>query len=464
MTGPTTRITPQPAAAPARGAALTPTRDCDVCVVGDDAAGLLVACDLAARGQDVVLFPTPGEAPTLGLDASLAPGFALPARDLVAQVGAVDAAELLALSVEAAQRGLLLAQEAGLAIGPKGRLKVARAHAAGQLAAEHEALQGLAPDSSVLLGAADVAGLLGTPAFTAALGLAPAHRLDAAAFRGVLAAAAAEGELAIMPPTQALSADVHGLRKYVTAPGVRVRAFHVVFSGGAALSRVAPELVPSLVPTPWVCGRFHVAGAAVPFAGLAEEVGGTGLRWHWDGERLALAAETATRVAGRAAAARILRRHGAAVAPGIEDAPGEGTRGLLLAQTRRLMPLIQEGPKGVWYCVTPGGDALTHAIMGADLVVRAIADHDDRIRLLGPFGLEPADTRPVPPLGRMADYWRRHVADGLPGPAGATAPVSPAQRAGAPAGVAATVAAFWRRLARSAARLSRSAAERTSRE
>lgn len=450
--------------APGRGAALTPTRDCDVCIVGDDIAGLLMACDLAARGQEVVLFPTPGEAPSLGLDAALAPGFGLSAVELIGQVGHPDAAAMFALSVEAVQRGLLLAQEAALPLGPRGRMEVARPHEAARLAAEHEARQSLVADSSVLLGAEDVEGLLSTSAFSAGLGLVPAHRLDAGALRDILAAAAAAGEITLMPRVPTLTADVHGVRKYVTAPQVKVRAFQVVFSGSAALSRVAPELAPSLVPTPWVSGQFHVSGAEVPYAGLVEEVGGTGLRWHWDKDQLSLAAETATRVRSRGGAARVLRRHGLAVGPGISDALGEATHGLMLCATRRAMPLIQEGEKGVWYCVTLGADEPAHGILGAGLITAAIADRDDRIRLFNAFGMEPAGTRPVSRWTSMAGYWRRHVADELAGkvmvgPAAATAP-SDAQVTPLPPGrgprsspVRGAAAEFPSRVARAAARL-----------
>lgn len=478
-----TRAFPQSAApVPGRGPALTPTRDCDVCIVGDDVAGLLMACELAARGQEVVLFPTPGAAPSLGLDGALAPGFGLSARGLVARLGHADAAEVFGLSVDAARRGLALAQEAGVPAGPKGRLAVARPHAAGLLAAEHAAIEGLMADTSVLLPAADVEDLLATSAFAAALGLVPAHRLDAAAFRGVLAAAAAEGEIAIMPRTAALAADVHGLRKYVTAPGLKVRAFQVVFSGGAGLVRVAPELAPSLVATPWVSGRFHVPGADVPYAGLVEEVGGTGLRWHWDQDRLALAAETATRVHGRAAVARVLRRHGAALAPGLATARAEARPGVMLAPTRRLMPLVQEGEKGVWYCATGDGEELAHALLGADLIVRAIAERDDRVRLLQPFGLEAQGTRPVSRWSSVIGYWGRRLADGVQDglqgglqegfqavEAGAAADSAPAAPLPPPRGphaapVRRRALAFSRRAARVAARLAFGPAKTPSRD
>lgn len=443
-----------------------PTRDCDVCIIGDDAAGLLIACDLAERGLDVVLFPSPGEAPALGLDAALAPGFGLSALDLIDQLGRADAGELFGLSAAAARRGLLLAQEGGVALGPKGRLTVARPHAAGLLAAEHEALERLAPDASVLLRAEDTEALLGTAAFAASLGVVPAHRVDAAAFREMLAAAVAAGGITVMPQVLALAADVHGLRKYVTTPDIKVRAYQVVFSGGAALRRVAPELAPSFVLKPWARGRFRLPGTKAAYAGLVEEVGATGLRWHWDDDHLTIAAETATRVRGRAAAARVLRRHGAAVFPPLAKAGGEAARGIMLASNRRLMPLIQEGEKGVWYCATACGDELTHGLLGAELIGRAITDRDDRIRLLRHFGLEPAGTRPVSRLASIAGYWRRRFAERLwiePEPSGpapeshdGSAPAAPLPPSRAPhparRGALAAVA-LSRRAARVAARL-----------
>ncbi|MFG1479405.1 FAD-dependent oxidoreductase [Xanthobacter sp. V4C-4] len=467
---------PAPAPLPGRRPALIATRDCDVCIVGADAAGLLLACDLAARGSDVVLIPLPGDDITLEIDSALAPGFRLSAPDLLGRVGRADAGELLALSAEAARRGVLLAQEAGVALGPRGRLMVARPHAAAQLAAEQEALARLAPDTSLLLPAADIRELLGTDAFVLALGRVPAHRVDAAAFRDVLAAAAAEGGLTLLPPAPDLEADVRGLRKYLTTPDLKVRAYQVVFSGGIALRRLVPELAPSLVPMPWVSGRFHVPGAGAAYAGLVEEAGTTGRRWSWDADHLSIAAETATWVRGRAAATRVLRRHAAACGHPA-GASGEAARAVMLASTRRAMPLVQEGEKGVWYCATIGGEELAHAVLGAELIGRAITDRDDRIRLLRPFGLEPAGTRPVSRLARMGGYWRCRLAETLwPGPeaadpagdgaaAQAAAGPLPPPRTGhlAPVrGGASAAVAFSRRAALAAGRLAFGAARRPS--
>jgi len=417
----------EPGPAPLRSAALTPTHDCDVCVIGDDVAALVIACDLAALGKEVVLFASSEPGPTLGLDGTLAPGFSLPMPELIARVGAGNAAELFQLSHAAAQRGEELVVGSGSGLGPQGRLKVARPRWVAALTAEHEALERIAPSSSVLLGADDTAALLATSAFGAALGVVPAHRVDAAALRTALQAAARAGGIRVMGPEPALSADVHGLRKYVSTPKLKVRAYHVVFSGGAGLARLAPELRPSLLLRPWVGGRFRLAGADVPYGGLVEEMGSTGLRWHWDGPLLSVAAETASRIRGQAARARVLQRHAGAAAPGLGFSNAEAADGASLALPRRLMPLIQEGEKGVWYCATPGSFELTHGLLGAELIVPAIAGKDDRIRLLQPFGLEPSGTRAVSGWRAGAIYWGERLADRLwtePPSAGQPGPVS----------------------------------------
>lgn len=409
-----------------RSAALQRVLDCDVCVVGDDIAGLLIAGALALRGRQVVLLPTGAEA-FLPLDAALAPGFALPAMELVARVGAADARELFILSTAAAGRGLDLAAGAGVPLGPKGRLAVARPRAAPALRREYEARERLLPDSHVLVDAADTEALLETDLFTAAFGVVPAHRVDPRALRAAFQAAAAAAGVQLLPAAPGLVADLGGLRKYLSTPKLKVRAFEVVFSGGPAVARVVRDLAPSLVATPWVAGAFHLAGRRPPYAGLVEETGLTGLRFHWDGAQLAVAAATATRVRGRGACARVLRRHAREVYPGAGAALVDRACGLVLAETRRRMPVIQEIAKGVWLAACCGDEEPAQGLLAADLIVGAVADRDDRIRLLEPFGIEGASARPPGRLRSIAGYWHLRLAAHLPAapePEAATPPGS----------------------------------------
>lgn len=400
-----------------RAEALRPSHDCDVCVVGDDLAGLLIAHDLSARGREVVLVPPPRVEAGLELEGTLSSGLGLLAGDLVERLGRVDAAELLAAAHGAAQRGQSLAQTLGVPLGRKGRLAVAQPAAAGQLVAAHEALEEIAPGSSRLLPRGDIAGLLdplgASSPFTAALGLAPGHRVDGRALRAALEGAARAAGVRILDRPSRLAADVLGLRKYVTLPELKIRAYTVVFSGLWALRRVAPRLAPSLVARPWVSGSLRLAGGGAPYGGLVEEIGGTGLRWHWEGERLMLAAETATLVRGGAAALRVLGRHARRTGPGMEEASVESALGVMRTALRRRMPVIQEGEKGVYYCATASLDEPVQGLLGAELVASAIAERDDRLLLLAPFGLEPTGTRPVARSTTFLSYWRLRWASQL---------------------------------------------------
>lgn len=428
-----TRVLPRPSAQPevppARAPKASPQRtvDCDICIVGDDLAAHLLAFDLAHRGNDVILLPDQ-RAPRLGIGGVLAPGYRLPVTELVERVGEADAQELLVLSAAAAARGMDMAAAAGVALGPKGRLTVARSHAAEALVREHAARAALVPDSSVLLDATDAAGLLQTDLFAAALGIVPAERVDAVALRAALAEAArAEGVRVLDQP--AVSVDVDGLRKYVFTAGLQVRAYRIAFCGGAGLAPVAPAVGAALETGFWVCGTLVGATRRIHYAGVAEETGATGLAFHFDGDGASFAAETATLVRGRRTVAAVLRRHAAEAYPDLATAEAGEARAVRLAWPRRGMPVIQEIAPGVFHAVTAGDGELAHGVLAAGLIAGAMLDRDDRIALFQPFGLEPA-VRTIGGLSRVAAYWHarltaqlapKHAPEGEGEPAPATA-------------------------------------------
>lgn len=430
-----TRVLPRPPAHEAPPAeipaqALRRTLDCDICVVGDDVCALLLAFDLAHRGEDVILVPG-ARAPRLGIGGVLAPGYALPAVDLVERVGEADAQELLVLSAAAAARGHDMAGAAGLALGPKGRLKAARTHAADDLKREHAVRAALAPDSCVLLETADAAALLGTDLFACVLGVVPAERVDAAALRAVLTEAAkAEGVRVLDTP--ATSADTGGLRKYILAGGVRIRAFRVAFCGAASVAGFLPEVAAALRNEWWVCGTLAVPDAgAVPYGGLAEETGATGLAFHFDGATATFAAETATQVRGARSAGRVLRRHAGEVYPMLGRAAASEVRPVRLARLRQSMPVIQETTPGVFHAVTEGDAELAHGVLAAGLIAGAMLDRDDRMALFQPFSLA-VPVRTIGGLSRVAAYWHARLSAQLAGRAHPPAPAAAAAEEAAP--------------------------------
>lgn len=401
-----TRMSAREATVPERaGAVLKRTHDCDVCVVGSEIAGLAVAADLARRGRDVMLLELPQPAPW-PLDGAIAPGFALPTQDLISRVGREDAGELLVLSAHAAEAGLALAGRLGVAVGPRGHLTVARAHAADDLMREYELRQELAPDTTVFVGAQDLSALLNTGTFSVGLGVVPAERVRRPVLRSALEAEARAAGVRFFTVEGALEVDLKGVRKYLDTPSHRIRAFQVVVAGAAAFARLGPKVAP-LPRAPWVSGGFRVPGVEVPYAGMVEETGLTGLSCHFDGDRLTLAAATASPVMTRVGAARVLRRHATELYP-VGNSLVDGARGHLLPDTGG-MPLLHEGERGVWYALVPGHGALGQEFMAARLIAGAIAERDDRIVLLQPFAagsLSGWSGR----IARYAGYWHVRLA------------------------------------------------------
>lgn len=398
------------AAVPERSAA-TPRRiiDCDVCVVGGDVAGLVLAADLARRGRDVVLLAMAGPSvavPAWPLDSVIAPGFPLSTLELSSRVGRDDAQELLILSAQAAEAGLALAARSGIAIGPRGRLTVARAHAADDLYREHELRQELVPDTTVFVGAEDLAALLGTQAFAAGLGVVPAERVRTASLAAALEEDARGAGVRMVNVEGALAVDLKGVRKYLDTASQRVRAFQVAVCGADAFARLGAG-VARLPRASWVSGGFRLPGQEVPYAGLVDEFGLTGLSYHFEGDRLALAAQTAMPVMTRVGAARVLRRHAAEIYP-VGTGLVEGARGRAVPDPGG-MPLVHEGERGVWYALSPGAGSLGLDLLAARLVAGAVAERDDRIALLQPFaagGLTGWSGR----VARFAAFWHVRLA------------------------------------------------------
>lgn len=431
--------------------------DCDVCVVGGDVAGLVLAEDLARRGRDVVLLTMAGPSaavPSWSLDGVIAAGFPLSTRELVARIGRDDAQELLILSAQAAEAGLSLTERLGVDIGPRGRLTVAPAHAAEDLYREQELRQELAPDTTVFVGAEDLAALLGTEAFAAGIGVVPAERVRTTSLVAALEEAARNAGVRFVSVESALSVDLKGVRKYLDTSHQRVRAFQVAVCGTAAFARLGNG-VARLPRAPWVSGGFRLPSSNVPYGGLVEEFGLSGLAYHFDGDRLALAAQCALPVMTRVGAARVLRRHAAEVYP-VGAGLVEGARGRNVPDPGG-MPLLHEGERGVWYALTPGAGSLGLEFLAARLIVGAIAERDDRIALLQPFasgGLTGWTGR----AARFASFWhvrlaaRLHMDRAAPVLAPAEAPDGSASLP-----VPATAGALARRSVASAASASRRA-------
>ncbi|MEP9351148.1 hypothetical protein [Xanthobacter sp. KR7-225] len=397
---------PQASGAAARGADRRRVIDCEVCVVGSDLAALALAHRLAGAGRDVVRLGAAAD-PALPLDDVLAPGFAMSARALVDRVGEDDAGALWALSREAAVQGRDLAAALGVPFGPKGALLAARASAAGRLAEEQALLARIAPGTARLVGAGDLAGLLGTDDFVAALGLVPAVRIPAGALAAALARAAGSMGIQEIAADGPVACDLKGLRKYVDTPGVRIRAFEVILCGTEILRSAVPHLAAGLKATHFAAGRVPLAGAPPAFGGRVREYGGFGIDYHVDEAGLVLAVPTALPVRTASGAARILSRHARGLLPDRLGGRPEG-RGWRILAAPHGMPLAGRVEKGVYAIAGLGLQPLSAHLLCAALVAEAMAGRDDRLALLEPFlAVEPR--RAWAPLRDFVAFWRARL-------------------------------------------------------
>lgn len=76
------------------------------------------------------------------------------------------------------------------------------------------------------------------------------------------------------------------------------------------------------------------------------------------------------------------------------------------------MPQIGEAAPGVWYAMGFGGHGVNTTTMAGELVAGAIAERDDRYRLLAPFGLTPT-AGPIGAAAAQLTYWFYGLRDAL---------------------------------------------------
>jgi gamma-glutamylputrescine oxidase len=110
--------------------------------------------------------------------------------------------------------------------------------------------------------------------------------------------------------------------------------------------------------------------------------------------------------------ARLMRRDLARVYPQLAKVRIEHAWPGRMGFARHKMPVVRPLGPGVWATTAYGGHGLNTTTMGGELVAAAIAEGDDRWRLLAPFAPVPVFGR----LGRLAAqgiYWGRAAGDVL---------------------------------------------------
>lgn len=383
--------------------------DCDVCIVGATLAGLACALSLALRSREVVVVEAGDVGPYQG-SGLVRPGFGRTAADLLAAGARDDVRRIYDLSAAAARSANRLMEVIGIAPrasgliylpGPTGRL---------DLIDEAAARDGLGLETLVHLGPDEVRRLLGISAPFGALYDPEPIAYDAHKVSLVMAKAARGAGVRIIERSNLLASDLDGIRKYLSVPGLRIRAEHVVFATDKGLGATAPWIARALSNDHFVSGRFS-AGAGASRAGeTVVEGGARGVTFAWDGTTLSFAAPTSTLLRTETGAACALRRHAARFYPDQRRSVVEGAHGIRTRTSRHRLPLIGAFRPGIWYAAGLGAEPLTVASLSADLIADAIVERDDRIAAFRPFA--PAYTWGFAGrLVRRVAYWTGRISD-----------------------------------------------------
>ena len=105
-----------------------------------------------------------------------------------------------------------------------------------------------------------------------------------------------------------------------------------------------------------------------------------------------------------------MRRRLLAVYPQLADIRIETAWGGTMGYPLHKMPMVGEAEPGLWYTLGYGGHGMGTTAMTGELVAGAIAENDDRYRMLAPFGLHGAGGK-LGLIGAQSIYWYYQLRD-----------------------------------------------------
>lgn len=393
----------------------------ETCVIGGGYAGLTTARELARHGRGVVLL----EAERVGWGASgrnggfVSPGYAADIFALETRLGKQHAKALYDLSHEGAEYVRERLSEPGFAgiLGGRGRLRLTRHGCPEEMARTRERLEADYGHRFELWDAASIGQVLSTTRYHGGLHDPAAFDIDPLAYANALAGAAARAGASIFEASPALTLTRGRDRWRITTPGGTVGAEHVVLAGSAygVPSGLHRPLDRAVLPVSTYVVVSEPMGArldeAIGFAGAIGDTRRAGDYYRkLAGGRLMWGGRITTRRSQPHRLATDLKRDILSIYPGLGDFRIEYAWSGLMGYAVHKMPIVGRIGPGLWACTAFGGHGINTAASGGLLIAGAIAEGDDRWRLLAPFGARWAGGA----LGRAAvqlEYWRMQAFD-----------------------------------------------------
>ncbi|MCP5149579.1 MAG: FAD-binding oxidoreductase [Ectothiorhodospiraceae bacterium] len=394
----------------------------DVCVIGGGLAGLSTAMSLVERGRDVVVL----EANRVGWGASgrnggfLGAGFALPLTRLVARVGLDQARELYRLSADGVARVRERIEGHGIDCGPviEGSLRPSWFD---DRAALERTVERMARDFGVrweIWPRERVRAALLSPRYFDATFHPASVQIQPLDYCRGLADAVARAGGRVAEESAVTHHDLAGAEKVVRTARATVRARHVVFACGGYIGALHRRLASAIVPIATYVvateplGAERLASAIRVRYSISDDRFANDYYRALDDTRILWGGRISARRSEPGRLGRMMLGDLVHVYPQLAGVRADSAWSGLMSYAVHKMPQVGTTAPGVWHAMGFGGHGLNTTAMAGEMLAGAIAEGDDRYRLLAPFGLTPTGGW----LGSAAaqlTYWAYELGDFL---------------------------------------------------
>lgn len=369
----------------------------DVCIIGGGLAGLSLALALVERKQSVTLL----EARRLAWGASgrnggfVLPGFSLGTESLLSRMERTHALDLYGLSKQAVDLVRDRAREfAGGEVELGDGVLVAWRHPDwNETQKAHAFMRDTLGVDCDLWTRERVRDRLSTHRYHDALLIRDGFHLDPLCYALAIARAAVAQGARLYEASPVESFELAPGSKTVFTPRGQVQARCVVFACGGYIHKLHPRLSAATLPiaTYVMCseplGDSLQSAVRVKHAVADTRQAGDYYRVV-DDDRILWGGRMTVRDRSPWRIARMLRDDLVGVYPSLAEIRVSSAWSGIMGYARHRMPQVGQLAPDVWYSMGFGGHGINTTTMAGELVARAIADGDDRYRLLAPFGLD----------------------------------------------------------------------------
>lgn len=388
-------------------------------MIGGGLAGLSTALSLAERGVSVVLL----EARRLAWAASgrnggfVSPGFSLGAETLLRTVGREQARALYDLSRRGAElvRDRIARYRIEGASPVEGRLDVWRHIDPDGIRQARDFMAETFDCQEEIWSADRVREVLRSERYHGALFDAKGFHFHPLNYALGIAQAAEAAGANLHEGTEVTALELDRAEKRVVTAGACVRAKTVVVACGGLIGDLHPRLSAATLPIATYVASSAPLGAAIetairtPYSISDNRLANDYYRLV-DGDRLLWGGGMSARTGEPKDLADGMRRAILAIYPQLRGLQIEDAWSGIMGYARHKMPQVGILEPGLWYAMGFGGHGMNTTAMAGEMVAGALAEGDDRYRLLAPFGLAWTGG-PVGPLAAQSTYWWYRLKD-----------------------------------------------------